>query len=267
MRINYKETALGFLEHPESIEFGLPPNYNEMTLQESIAFAKSVQDTFKTVAPLFKTKIRYVALSFFEAYEKAKHKLVSVFEKEEFSDSGTLIVRNGSSTNTTFYSFRTFINDGVWGFNLIYYVFNKHTSNPMNNLDVLIVESEKSTKTFIYDNLYKAGATSERFVAFIISFILFLKYVEVETKFVEAGRKVHHAGEKYKNDTNQKVEIIDSLWFTTVIRSAGFMVGDETGGFFRLQPYGKGNSERRLVWIQPYEKHGYTRRAKILTNQ
>jgi hypothetical protein len=70
--------------------------------------------------------------------------------------------------------------------------------------------------------------------------------------------------QKYVNESAEAVEILDSTWFTTIVRSAGFMVGAATGGFFRLQPCGPGLTEKKLIWIGPYEKKGYTKRAKVV---
>ena len=36
--------------------------------------------------------------------------------------------------------------------------------------------------------------------------------------------------------------------------SMRWMVGLETGGFWRKQPVGPGRSERKLTWINPYMK-------------
>ena len=41
-------------------------------------------------------------------------------------------------------------------------------------------------------------------------------------------------------------------------------VGARTGGFPRWQVYGPDKSERKLIWVPPFEKHGYTRKAKML---
>jgi hypothetical protein len=54
---------------------------------------------------------------------------------------------------------------------------------------------------------------------------------------------------------------LDSTWFTTIVRSEGFKVG----GHFRMQPFGKNLSDRKLIWISPFDKNGYTRKAKILS--
>jgi hypothetical protein len=94
--------------------------------------------------------------------------------------------------------------------------------------------------------------------------ILFMKFCELETEIIPDGKMAFHVDQKYVNDTKQPVEIQDSTWFTTIVRSEGFWVGGETGGFFRLQPCGPGLAEKKLIWIYPFEKEGYTRKAWML---
>jgi hypothetical protein len=93
-----------------------------------------------------------------------------------------------------------------------------------------------------------------------VKILTFLKYCPLETKIVKAGRKESHCGEKVLNETKVDIEYLDSTWFTTIIRTEGFGVQ----GHFRWQPCGPHNSERKLIYIAPFEKQGYTRTAKIL---
>lgn len=93
--------------------------------------------------------------------------------------------------------------------------------------------------------------------------ILFLKYCELETKIIKSNGRANHIGVKYVNETKSAIEVLDSTWFTTIVKSDGFMVR----GHFRFQPYGPNNSLRRLQWIDGFEKEGYTRTAKVLNQQ
>lgn len=58
------------------------------------------------------------------------------------------------------------------------------------------------------------------------------------------------------NDTNVPVIIVNSNWNITSIRTEGFNVS----GHFRLQPYPSEN-QTKMIFIQPFMKHGYVRRA------
>lgn len=84
------------------------------------------------------------------------------------------------------------------------------------------------------------------------------KYAQIETKVVGANKRVKDFNCKYVNDTDSDITILDSTWFTTLVKSEGFKVR----GHFRLQPYGIGMQEKKLIWIKDFEKSGYTREAK-----
>jgi hypothetical protein len=56
------------------------------------------------------------------------------------------------------------------------------------------------------------------------------------------------------------VNIIDSSYLTTIIHVEATSVR----GHFRLQPCGKQNHDRKMIWINPYEKGSYIRTAKKL---
>jgi len=42
------------------------------------------------------------------------------------------------------------------------------------------------------------------------------------------------------------------------------LVGAKTGGFWRSQPFRPGLSKRKLIWVFPHEKKGYTYKAKVI---
>jgi hypothetical protein len=56
------------------------------------------------------------------------------------------------------------------------------------------------------------------------------------------------------------VNIIDSSYLTTIIHVDATSVR----GHFRLQPCGKMKLDRKMIWIDPYEKGPYKRTAKKL---
>lgn len=89
----------------------------------------------------------------------------------------------------------------------------------------------------------------------------FKKYAKVETKFLPANKTVKEINCKYVNDTNANITILDSTWFTNLVKSDAFKVR----GHFRLQPCGEGLKEKKLIWISDFEKNGYVRNAKKLT--
>lgn len=91
---------------------------------------------------------------------------------------------------------------------------------------------------------------------------MFKKYADVETKLLPAGKKTKDISGKYVNDSKLDITYLDSKWFTTLVKSDGFNVR----GHFRLQPYGEGLKERKLIWINEFQKTGYTAPARKLSD-
>jgi len=158
-------------------------------------------------------------------------------EKPELNGVSCAFISGQSSGNETEYYFWVgYIND-----RLTWYCMDKQHN--------LIPNSTDSQE--IYQHFYAA-----------LSLILLKKYAPINVKYVSGrGKGTNRAkvqGEKYINDTDFSIQILDSTWFTTLIRAKGFNVN----GHFRLQPCGKGRKEKKLIWINPYQKKGYIRKAK-----
>ena len=104
------------------------------------------------------------------------------------------------------------------------------------------------------------------FVLYQQSFILFFKkYGNIDLEMLPAKRTTRKSqliGEKVNNFMGIDVQVLDSRWFTTICRDEGFLVS----GHFRLQPCKDENGEwtRKLIYINPYAKHGYHRLAPIV---
>ena len=99
---------------------------------------------------------------------------------------------------------------------------------------------------------------------YVMSFILFYNYTETDTKIlngIDSGkqRRAKLNDEKYLNSSENEIEIVDSSYFTKIIRTGEFGVS----GHFRVQRHGIGNSETKIIFIDDYKKTGYTRGAKI----
>ena len=93
-----------------------------------------------------------------------------------------------------------------------------------------------------------------------LSLLMLYHLAEIEVKLVDGKNKKQRIdNDRVTNATNIPVKLITSNWFTTIIRTEGFGVK----GHFGLRACGPGRSERRLTWIKPYQKHGYTRKARI----
>lgn len=96
----------------------------------------------------------------------------------------------------------------------------------------------------------------------MFAILTFKQFAEVEVNEIGGvayPKRVKIGKEKYLNESDLQINVLDSKWFTETIRSEGFAVS----GHFRLQPYGPGMSKRKLIYIDDFLKTGYTRKARI----
>lgn len=92
---------------------------------------------------------------------------------------------------------------------------------------------------------------------------LFVKYAKVKVKHLKPKSRTKEFNCKYVNDTNSDIQILDSTWFTTLVKSDEFKVR----GHFRLQPKKKdGEWTKELIWISEFKKDGYVRKCKKPVN-
>lgn len=104
------------------------------------------------------------------------------------------------------------------------------------------------------------------FIDIVFRFLAFRRYADVDIIDAKPFKKVPiPEGEDNKDktllvDSTLPVKYYDCSWFRTIVRKEGFLVR----GHFRMQPYK--NKERewdhKLIYIEPFQKHGYTRTAK-----
>lgn len=263
MRFNKNNTCLHFLEEGD-IDFSLPESADEMTPFKRMDFKQSVIESFKHDGSLFKENVRFVSNTFINAYNKGRSKMIPIFDKIPLAECGTLIWNGKGCTITVFYAIKTSGQGEDWDFKMVFLYFSKAPKvTPALDICYLNDPEEQTTKSFMWKGFADQGATMTEWPAFIITFLIFIKHCEIETKIIQHGRKDKHIGVKYVNESKQDVTILDSTWFTTLISSEAFTVGAENGGFFRWQPWGPNNSLRKLIWVLPFEKEGYTRRAKV----
>lgn len=112
---------------------------------------------------------------------------------------------------------------------------------------------------YFFDELYLEQFNK---VAKIITFV---ELGDIDVIVLEEGRNNganKKSGNKITNTSPFTVYVVDSSWNQLIIRTEGFAVM----GHFRLQPCGAGLIDRKLIWINAFEKHGYKRqpKAKIL---
>lgn len=275
MKINYKNTALGLIDDPGNFSFGFPdpnitPSLSEKELKE---FGKSLVSGSDKLKLLVGDKIEYASHDFIVAFAKAFPKLKPLFHNEEINDGGVLIT--GGHTNgythyhTYYYAVSSLLNkDGIMGYSVIFIDFSKHAKATEHALDVYLsvhtkpIEDCVVTKSVIWNGYALNGRDATYWEIYIIAFCLFKKYCDIETKIIDPkkNRRAKIAGQKYVNETDKRIAVLDITWFTNLVVSGAFGVT----GHLRWQPYGPGLAQKKLIWISDYEKEGYTRKAKVL---
>lgn len=230
MKINQHNTALHFLESgamPYMIK--VPNDWNHFQREY---VRHMIEIGFPNKRELYKKKIQYISDPFIKAYLDVKDRIRIDLLETTMEESGTFIMRRKDGGRNTIFYTASISRD------------EEGTTELKGSCIIFGTDPEDTPLEVWIDIVY---------------LLLFMRYCEVETKIVAAKRKADHVGQKYINETNQPIEIVDSTWFTTIIRSEGFGVK----GHFRLQPYGPALTQRKLIYIAPFEKKGYTRRAKI----
>ena len=263
MKLNAQTTALGLLSNSPGNRILLPEESTEMP-----AALDFIENEFKDMLPLFKRRVQYISKPFFNAYLKTEQKILEILLHEPVKQSGTLILPNSSeATLTTFYDLETkrIETEVVTNGRLAMFAKFKQDQRYYLVLYSHIVDGYATTFQTMKD--LAQGYTNEATVNMVLGLILFTKYCEVETKLIPAGKETTHRLQRYVNHTTQPIEILDATWFTTLVRSGAFTVGEDTGGFFRWQAVGTERSERKLIWVSPYKKQGYTRKAKVLAHR
>jgi hypothetical protein len=262
MKLSNRNNAVYFLLDDCAIVFGA------ICINETTDFIKR---EFANMKPLFRKKIQYLCKPFVHAFDSQKDKLHSLLEKESFKQSGTMIVPIDASGHVTIF------------FDLDNQAAGKVDEKPIMNGCIIAFLSLNHIRVpelifchefrdggvfsfFAGDSVLQGGNQRSHYQHFI-KLILFANYCEVETKIIKPGKRDYFKNEKYVNESPLAIEILDSTWFTTLVRSEGFSVGAETGGFFRWQRFGPGLSQKKIIWVAPFEKKGYTRRAGKLKYQ
>lgn len=108
-------------------------------------------------------------------------------------------------------------------------------------------------------NYYFPNEFSKEFTQ-IMQVLTFVELGDIEIVQLEGGRNngKSKSDGKIHNSSNYTIYVVDSTWNKLIIRTEGFAVR----GHFRLQPCGPNHIDRKLTWIDAFEKHGYTRKPK-----
>jgi hypothetical protein len=97
----------------------------------------------------------------------------------------------------------------------------------------------------------------------ILLAIWFIHNCEVDSKIVSPKEKYRDEQRKYFNESKSSFTVLSCNWFTDLIRDTPFSVK----GHFRWQVHGEKKAKRKLIWIDEFEKSGYTRKAQKENNE
>ena len=241
MRFHDKNTAVHLLNEGGPAKVEIDPESVEVPLATFF-----VDHEFQGMRPRFRKSIQFVCEPFFAAYEKAQVKLHEILLRQPLQKSGTLINSLWRGWyQTSFYDLETVHNGQELVVNGRIAIFASHRDKPLPRLAFYTVIQEDRCRSWQPLAAVQDGVKDTDIIHDVLTLILFIKYCPIEIKVVAGGKKLTHKREKYVNKTDLPVEILDSTWFTTIVRSEGFGVG----GHFRMQPFGPGLKEKKLIWI------------------
>lgn len=86
----------------------------------------------------------------------------------------------------------------------------------------------------------------------------FIEHCEIEQKLLKPKEKYRNSGQRFYNESKSDIKILDCKWFTELIRDTPFTVR----GHLRWQFHGEGRKDRKLIWIDEFQKEGYHRKAE-----
>ena len=93
----------------------------------------------------------------------------------------------------------------------------------------------------------------------LFQLLVFTELAETEIVELAPGKKFGTRKQgKYLNETKSNVIVVDANWNKYVFTSEGFNVR----GHFRWQPCGVDRQQRKLIFIEEFQKKGYSRRPK-----
>lgn len=203
----------------------------------------------------------WLTIPFVEAISKASPKIIKdgLHLKYKYPDCGLLVIKK----SVVLY----LANPQDNKVKLAVYGFNNESVTSFG----AIIQNQEDPEKYTYSGRYyevdengKSYNNTEHLVAWLESIAIALYFIdncEVETKVIEANKKERFEGEKYLNETNKEMTLLNCSWFTELIRTTPFSVN----GHLRWQPCGEKHSKRKLIWIEGFEKKGYNKKAQKQT--
>lgn len=278
MKLNCKNYALGLIDDPENFYFAFPHQdiTPKRTPDELRKFAQSITANSDKLKHMCGKDIQYISSSFMDAFNKSMPKLKGLFYNQEVNDAGILLTggfTNGyTHTHTIYYAVASIMDEidtaKVSAYQVLIMDFSKHAQAQEHALDLYVSVHQPNdspghleTRSHIWNGYIEQGRDAGFWQIWLIAFCLFKKYCDIETKIVEPkNRRAKVGGQKYLNETDKRIKILDCTWFTNLVISGAF----EVSGHLHWYYYGPNKSMKKLQWVETYTKEAYTRKAKAL---
>ena len=261
-------------EHPDIIRFATavalgkkmrPPFLDyleeEIPSREEQEMRAAILKQWHVMQPEFSANIEILSRNFFLALTKSYEAFgkVEIFKEIEGDFCGTFILPDGNAICYAFEMHDPFLDDEE---NLCYASSGNiiHFSTDGNSiLHVLNVDKAYSALNgLIEPNSQEISGL----IDMVIVIHLFKKFAEVQVSDTKSRPAKAPEYRPEVKTSLQGVTFLDASWYTTAIHEGDFTVR----GHFRLQPCGPEKKDRRLIFINEFQKHGYVRKAKILTD-
>jgi hypothetical protein len=216
------------------------------------------------------SNIRYLTEKLVDARENSENKLISIMPARQNGKPcyGVFIYKQGGALFTCFYysdySACEFDKEGNSINNVSPKVAYIQFIDDKLSLIIATEQSEEGLDFFdAITPLAPKEITEGRCIPLdgmdiCLEFDFLLDHVEIETKHLQPKSKIKGFGTSYLNLTTNNIKVIDSRWFTNLIKSDAFKVR----GHFRFQPCGLNLSSKKLIWINDFQKTGYTSKAQ-----
>lgn len=257
MKFDKNKTCLEFLENGINCEFLL--GKRDWPVARRMLMKQDIKDAMIAHKDSFSERVQFITQPFYSAFKDAQTKITDILKEEPLGTiSGTFLVNAGSGVvKTIFYAIA---NPEPKNFSAQYIEFSrsKHDDITFCASAIQIIDNG-DVNYYIADDYEKQHIDHFLLIAEFVLMCGFLKYCDIETKIIKPQEKYKDTYNiKYFNETKSNIEILDSRWFTEIVRSEGFKVR----GHFRLQPYGQGMVKKKWIYINSFDKTGYTSPAK-----
>lgn len=250
---------IGSNEDPINLlDSGVPEFIHRLEIYDKPKYGIELKKILSKYGKEFGSNINVFTRPFSNAYEKARPSISTSFNELKVKLIGQqkgVIIKYCHV-------------EGREGKLTLFYDFSLNYEGKSGNPWLRLVAFFNTMPLFILDDDVEycyQSTTDGRMLSWIIQdltyMVTFLKYCDLQVKELEPKNKCKIVDCKYLNNTNRKINILDSKWFTTLVKSDAFKVR----GHFRLQPCGEGMKDRKLIWINDFEKSGYTAPARKLS--